>query len=139
MALFATIERDASEQVRLTTLAHLAADLKDKLNTDPGKAVSVVLYGYLTAVAASDSVKDDIERGLMNKSLSAITKTLVQLGVPIDKIFVGEMVYSAAKARNIDIFLQLAGRTGTEFSGRIRQPRASRAFRVFRNRLRTRS
>src|SRR4051794_32466260 len=82
MALFATIERDSPESVKLITLAHLASDLKDKQSGNAAKQANVVLYGYLTTVAATDSVKEGIERDLMNRSLSGVTKSLTQLGVP---------------------------------------------------------
>jgi len=109
MALFATIERDSPEAIKLITLAHLASDFQDRRRVDPQKQVNVLLYGYLTATAASDSVKQDIERDLMNRSLSAISKTLIQMGVPIDKLYLGEMVFSAPKGRKIDLFLEQQG------------------------------
>ncbi len=117
MALFATIERDSPESVKLITLAHLAADFKEKRRSRPDRQLSIVLYGYLTAVAASDSIKEEIERGLMNKSLAAITKTLVGYGVPIDKLYIGEFVFSTSKARKIDIFLQQQGEAAPNFPG----------------------
>lgn len=114
MALFATIERDPSQQVKLTTLAHLAADFKEKRKADPHKDLAVILYGYLTQVAASDTVKEEIERGLMNKSLSGLSKTIIEYGVPIDKVYVAEMIFSAQKGRKIDIFLQQQGESGRD-------------------------
>src|SRR3982751_5274411 len=104
MALFATLERDTPDSEKLITLAHLASDLKDKKTSEPSKQLSVVLYGYLTSVAASDAVKESIERDLMRKSISSISKSLVDLGVPIDLLFIGDYVFSDAKARMIDIF-----------------------------------
>lgn len=109
MALFATIERDSPEAVKMITLAHLASDFQDIRRIDPQKQVNILLYGYLTAVAATDTVKEDIERGLMNKSLSSVSKTLVQMGVPIDKLYLGEMVFSGPKGRKIDLFLEQQG------------------------------
>jgi hypothetical protein len=115
MALFATIERDSPQHVKLITLAHLAEDFKEKKRSEPYKDLSVVLYGYLTTVAASDAIKEEIERDLMNKSISPITKTLVQYGVPVDKIYIGEFVFSGPKARKIDIFLQQQGEAAPQF------------------------
>jgi hypothetical protein len=109
MSLFATIERDSPEAIKLITLAHLASDFQDKRRVYPQKQVNFLLYGYLTATAASDSVKQDIERDLMNRSLASISKTLVQMGVPIDKLYLGEMVFSAPKGRKIDLFLEQQG------------------------------
>ena len=117
MALFATIERDSPESVKLIILAKTAADFKERRLSRPDRPVSIVLYGYLTAVAASDSIKEEIERDLMNRSLSAITKTLTQYGVPIDKIYIGEFVFSGPKARKIDIFLQQQGEAAPNFPG----------------------
>lgn len=117
MALFATIERDSPESVKLITLAHLAADFKEKRSSAPYKQLNIIVYGYLTAVAASDSVKEEIERDLMKRSLSSITKTLVQYGVPIDKLYIGEFVFSAPKGRKIDIFLQQQGEAAPNLPG----------------------
>jgi hypothetical protein len=117
MALFATIERDSPEPVKLTTLAHLASDFKDKRSSRPDRQLSIILYGYLTTVAASDLVKEEIERDLMNRSMSAISKTLVRLGVPIDKLYIGEYVFSGPKARKIDIFLQQQGEAAPNLPG----------------------
>lgn len=114
MALFATIERDPTQQVKLITLAHLAADFKEKRQADPHKDIAVILYGYLTQVAASDMVKEEIERGLMSKSLSALSSTIIEYGVPIDKVYVAEMIFSAEKGRKIDIFLQQQGESGRD-------------------------
>src|SRR5215467_12207969 len=99
MSLFATIERDAPEAAKLITIAHLASDFQDRRKSDPDKQLNILLYGYLTAVAATDSVKEDIERGLMSKSLSSVVKGLVQFGVPIDKVYLGEFIFSAPKGR----------------------------------------
>jgi hypothetical protein len=109
MSLFATIERDAPEAARLITLAHLASDFQERRKENPGKSLNILLYGYLTAVAATDSVKEDIERGLMTKSLSSAVKTLVQYGVPIDSVYLGEFVFSVPKGRMIDLFLEQQG------------------------------
>lgn len=114
MALFATIERDSPQHVKLITLAHLAEDFKEKRQSQPHKDLAVMLYGYLTSVAASDTVKEEIERGLMNKSLSALSKTIIDYGVPIDKVYVAEMIFSASKGRKIDIFLQQQGESGRD-------------------------
>lgn len=111
MALFATIERDAPQADKLITLAHLAADFQEKLRSDPHKQLVVLIYGYLTMVAAEDAVKEGIERGLMNKSMVAMSKTLVQMGVPIDKLYFGDYVFSSSKARKIDLFLEQQGGT----------------------------
>jgi hypothetical protein len=109
MALFATIERDSPDAVKLITLAHLASDFRDRRRVDPQKQINILMYGYLTATAASDSVKQDIERDLMNRSLLSLSKTLVQMGVPIDKLYLGEMVFSGPKGRKIDLFLEQQG------------------------------
>jgi hypothetical protein len=110
MSLFATIRRDAPEAAKLVTLAHLASDFKDKFRSDPQKSLSILIYGYLTVEAASDEIKSDIERDLMNRSMVSFSKTLVQYGVPIDKIFVmQDFVYSSSKARKIDLFLEQQG------------------------------
>ena len=115
MSLFATIERDAPEPVRVITLAHLASDFQDKYNSNPDKQLNILLYGYLTAVAATDSVKQDIERGLMNKSLNSVVKTLIQFGVPIENVYLGEFVFSGQKGRQIDLFLEQQGESGHPF------------------------
>lgn len=109
MALFATIERDSPEAAKLITLAHLAADFQDIRRVEPQKQVNILLYGYLTATAASDTVKEDIERGLMTRSLGAVSKTLVQMGVPINRLYLGDMVFSISKGRKIDLFLEKQG------------------------------
>lgn len=109
MALFATLERDSPEADKLITLAHLASDFQDKLRSEPHRQLGVFVYGYLTTTAASDAVKEDIERGLMGKSLSSISKTLMQMGVPIDKLYLGELVFSNSKGRKIDLFLEQQG------------------------------
>jgi hypothetical protein len=115
MSLFATIERDAPEAAKLITLAHLASDFQDKYKSSPDKRLSILLYPYLTAVAATDSVKEDIERGLMSKSLNSFVKTLVQYGVPIDSVYLGEFVFSGQKGRKIDLFLEQQGESGHPF------------------------
>ncbi|MEP7074710.1 MAG: hypothetical protein ABI878_02785 [Acidobacteriota bacterium] len=109
MALFATLERDTPEPAKLITLAHLASDFQDRKKSSPEKQVNVLLYGYLTVAAASDNVKQEIERNLMNRSLSGISKALVQMGVPIDQLYLGEMVFSGTKSRKIDLFLEQQG------------------------------
>ncbi|HLA95589.1 MAG TPA: hypothetical protein VK612_07700 [Pyrinomonadaceae bacterium] len=109
MSLFATLERDTPEADKLVTLAHLAADFQEKLRSDAQKGLNVIIVGYLTSVAANDTVKEDIERGLMNKSLTSISKTLVQMGVPIDRMFIGDFVFSGSKGRKIDLFLEQQG------------------------------
>jgi hypothetical protein len=103
--------------VKLITLAHLAADIKERRTSNPGKPLGVFLIGYLTAAAASDSVKEEIERGLMAKSISALARDLAELGVPMDKIYVGEMVFSGQKGRKIDIFLQQQGEAAPNLPG----------------------
>ena len=109
MALFATLERDSPEADKLITLAHLAADYHEKLSSNTDKAVVVVIYGYLTTHAASDSLKEEIERNLMNKSIGPMVKTLTQMGVPIDKLYIADYVFSDRKGRKIDLFLQQQG------------------------------
>ncbi len=109
MALFATLERDSPEADKLITLAHLASDFQDKLRSEPHKQLGVFMFGYLTDAAAADAVKEDIERGLMGKSLSAISTTLIQMGVPVDKLYLGDMVFSNGKGRKIDLFLEQQG------------------------------
>lgn len=109
MALFATIERDSPDSIKLITLAHLASDFRDKVTDDPQKPVNIMLYGYLTTVAETDSVKEDIERNLMGRSLASISNTLIQMAVPVDKLYVGDMVFSADKGRKIDLFLEQQG------------------------------
>jgi hypothetical protein len=109
MALFATLERDSPESDKLVTLAHLAADFKEKLRSDSNKKLIVLIYGYLTNYAASDTVKEEIERGLMNKSVGKMLDTLVQMGVPIDKLYLGEYVFSNSKGRKVDLFLEQQG------------------------------
>jgi len=115
MSLFATIERDTPEAARLMTLAHLASDYQDKRNSNPDKQLNILLYGYLTAIAATDSVKQDIERGLMSKSLNSVVKTLIQFGVPIESVYLGEFVFSGPKGRKIDLFLEQQGESGLSF------------------------
>jgi len=109
MALFATIERDSPEAVKLITLAHLASDFQDRFRSDPQKKLDVLVIGYLTSAAAGDAIKEDIERGLMNKSLGSLSKTIVQMGVPIDKLYFGDLVFSSSKGRKIDLFLEQQG------------------------------
>ena len=109
MSLFATIGRDAPEADKLVTLAHLASDFQDKFRSATQKQVNILIYGYLTDVAATDSVKEDIERDLMNRSISSMSKSLVQMGVPIDKLYIGEFVFSSGKARKVDFFLEQQG------------------------------
>src|SRR5690348_9721328 len=109
MSLFATIGRDAPEADKLVTLAHLASDFQDKFRSVSQKQVNILIYGYLTDAARGDSVKEDIERELMNKSIVAMSKTLVQFGVPIDKMFIGELVFKNSKARQVDFFLEQQG------------------------------
>jgi hypothetical protein len=109
MALFATLERDSPEADKLITLAHLAADYQEKLSSNTDKAVVVVIYGYLTTNAASDSLKEEIERNLMNRSIGPMVKTLTQIGVPIDKLYIADYVFSDRKGRKIDLFLQQQG------------------------------
>jgi hypothetical protein len=137
MALFATIERDSPEPVKLKTLDHLASDFKERRRSNPAKQLNIILYGYLTTVAASDLVKQEIERDLMNRSMSAITKTLVRLGVPIDKLYVGEYVFSGPKARKIDIFLQQQGEAAPILA--IHPSRAGPACQVSRSRCEIRN
>jgi hypothetical protein len=119
MALFATIERDSSEAVKQTTLGKLTADYRDRLRSGPDKQLSIILYGYLTPAAASDSIKEEIERDLMNRSMSAITQILVRMGVPIDKLYIGEFVFSAPKGRKIDLFLQQQGESAPGLPGNV--------------------
>lgn len=114
MALFATLERDSPQHIKLITSAHLAEDFKEKKRLDPQKDLAVLLYGYLTQVAASDTIKEEIERGLMSKSLSALAKTIIEYGVPIDKVYVADMPFSGPKGRKIDIFLQQQGESGRD-------------------------
>jgi hypothetical protein len=113
MPLFATLERDSPQHVKLITAAHLAEDFKEKRRLDPQKDLVVMLYGYLTQVAASDTIKEEIERGLMNKSLSALSKTIIEYGVPIDKVYT-DITFSGPKGRKIDIFLQQQGESGRD-------------------------
>ncbi|HSU24666.1 MAG TPA: hypothetical protein VLI65_01675, partial [Pyrinomonadaceae bacterium] len=89
MALFATLERDSPEADKLVTLAHLASDFQDRFRSDPQKGLNILMIGYLTAAAVGDAVKEEIERGLMNKSILSMSKTLTQMGVPIDKLYLG--------------------------------------------------
>lgn len=114
MALFATIERNSPESAKLITLAHLAADFKEKRLADPQKQLNVLIYGYLTAVAASDTIKEEIERDLMKRALAPIVKTLAGYGVPIDKIYIGEFIFSGPKGRQIDLFLQQQGESARD-------------------------
>jgi len=113
MALFATLERDTPEPAKLITLAHLASDYKDQSTAEPYKELNVIVFGYLTSVAATDAVKESIERDLMRKSISSISKSLVEYGIPIDVLYIGDYVFSDAKARKIDIFLQQQGESAT--------------------------
>jgi len=109
MALFATLERDSPEADKLVTLAHLASDFQDRFRSDPQKGLNILMIGYLTAAAVGDAVKEDIERGLMNKSLLSMSKSLTQMGVPIDKLYLGDLVFSSMKGRKIDFFLEQQG------------------------------
>jgi len=109
MALFATIERDSTEAVKMITLAHLASDFQDKLRDAPQKQVNVLIYGYLTEAALADTIKQDIERDLMSQSLTGVTRTLIQMGVPVDQVYLGELIFSAPKGRKIDLFLEQQG------------------------------
>ena len=117
MALFATIERDSPQHVKLITLAHLAEDFKEKRRADPYKDLNVILVGHLTSAAASDTIKEEIERDLMKKSLSGIVKTIGEYGVPVDKLYVGEFVFSPTKGRQIDIFLLQQGEAAPNLPG----------------------
>jgi len=109
MSLFATLERDSPEADKLITLAHLASDFQDRLRADSQKQAVILIYGYLTSVATGDAVKEDIERGLMNRSIGSITRSLIQMGVPIDKLYIADFVFSSQKGRKIDFFLQQQG------------------------------
>jgi hypothetical protein len=109
MALFATLERDSPEADKLVTLAHLASDFQDRFRSDPQKGLNILMIGYLTAAAVGDAVKEEIERGLMNKSILTMSKTLTQMGVPIDKLYLGDLVFSSSKGRKIDLFMEQQG------------------------------
>jgi len=123
MALFATIHRNTPDPEKLITLAHLAADFKEKRLADPHKQLNVVIFGYLTATAGSDTVKEEIERDLMNRALSAITKTLAQYGVPINNIYIAEFIFSGPKGREIDLFLQQQGESAKDMPNNTQAPR----------------
>lgn len=109
MSLFATIERDAPEADKLVTLAHLASDFKDKLRSNSQKQLNIIIYGYLTSTAATDAVKKEIERDLLTRSISSMSSTLVQMGVPVEKLYLGQFVFSSSKGREVDFFLEQQG------------------------------
>ena len=123
MALFATIHRNTPDPEKLITLAHLAADFKERRLADPHKQLNVVIFGYLTATAGSDTVKEEIERDLMNRALAPITKTLVHYGVPVDSLYIAEFIFSGPKGRQIDLFLQQQGESPKDMPNNTQAPR----------------
>src|SRR5688500_19087718 len=56
---YTTLFRSTPDPEKLITLAHLAADFKEKRLADPHKQLNVVIFGYLTATAGSDTVKEE--------------------------------------------------------------------------------
>jgi len=120
MALFATIHRNTPDPEKLT---NLAANFKEKRLADPHKQLNIVIYGYLTATAGSDTVMEEIERDLMNRALASITKTLVHNGVPISNIYIAEFIFSGPKGRQIDLFLQQQGESAKEMPNNAQPPR----------------
>ncbi|MEO8649096.1 MAG: hypothetical protein ABI539_08025 [Acidobacteriota bacterium] len=117
MSLFATIERDAPAAVKQGTLTRLANEYREKLKLDPQKGLAVLIYGYMTDAAASDAVKEDIERSLMGRSMGSISQDLVNLGIPIHTLYFGELVFAGARARKIDLFLEQQGEKSHEIPG----------------------
>ncbi len=112
MGLFATVERDP-HLIDQRTLTRLAGEFKDRNNSRPESSPSIFIFGYLTQTAAEDAVKEDIERGLMNRGIQYVSRWLSQLGIPADRIYINEHVISAMKSRKIDLFLQQRGETAT--------------------------
>jgi len=108
MGLFARIERDP-HLVDKQLVTQLATDFLDRLQSNPQANPTIVLFGYLTHLAANDLQMEEIERGLMNRSIDFVTRILTGMQVPVERLYVGDYIYSATKSRKVDLFLQQAG------------------------------
>lgn len=114
MALYTTFNKNTTEAEQLMVLAWLASRVQDKLSM---RKKIIIITGYLDVMANEDLVFKEIETNHMNKLLTSIFKTLVQMGVPAADVQVWEPVKSYIKGHQhrIDIFLQEEGETGTVF------------------------
>jgi hypothetical protein len=85
------VDSDASKSVKLSKIARGYKNLA----VDYSKIVNINIYGYIRSDAQMNSVTENSERAAMQSRFNDLRNSLIQMGVPGDKIWVGGVAFSS--------------------------------------------
>jgi hypothetical protein len=73
---------------------------------DNSKIVSINVYGYISSDAQMNSATEKSERAAMQSRFSNLRTSLIQMGVPSDKIWIGGVAFSSNWGGQINVSLR---------------------------------
>jgi hypothetical protein len=96
------VDSGASESAKLLKIARSY----NSRAIDLAKIVNVSIYGYISTEAQMNSATERSERAAMQTRMNGIRDSLIQMGVPNDKIWVGGVAFSSKWSGQINVSLR---------------------------------
>ncbi len=96
------VDSGASESAKLLKIARSY----NSRAIDLAKIINVSIYGYISTEAQMNSATERSERAAMQTRMNGIRDSLIQMGVPNDKIWVGGVAFSSKWSGQINISLR---------------------------------